>query len=172
MPQVSKSGGFIYNIHNKPSTAAKMVLEAFDGPAGRDDLVAVHINGNSYDNRICNLKWGNFAQKISEDTITKMSRSRKYLYTYSPEAKNNREKLSKAAKKRCASGNSNAIKWKSYCIEVNHDCGAVEKFKSAKDYARKYGFNPSRVYPYIKNGKHFDAGKCFISRVDAKNKGE
>lgn len=172
MPQVSKSGGFIYNIHNKPSTAAKMVLEAFDGPAGRDDLVAVHINGNSYDNRICNLKWGNFAQKISEDTITKMSRARKYLYTYGPEARNNREKLSKAAKKRCAAGNSNAIKWKSYCIEVDHDCGAVEIFKTAKEYARKYGFNPSRVYPYIKSGKHFDAGSCFINRVDDKNKGE
>ena len=172
MPQVSKSGGFIYSIHNKPSTASKMVLEAFYGPAGRDDLVAVHINGNSYDNRICNLKWGSFAQKISEDTITKMSRARKYLYTYGPEAKNNREKLSKAAKKRCAAGNSNSIKWKSYCIEVNHDCGAVETFKTAKEYARKYGFNPSRVYPYIKSGKHFDAGNCFISRVDAKNKGE
>ena len=172
MPQVSKSGGFIYNIHNKPSTAAKMVLETFDGPAGRDDLVAVHINGNSYDNRICNLKWGNFAQKINENTINKMSRSRKYLYTYGPEAKNNREKLSKAAKKRCAGGNSNAIKWKSYCIEVNHDCGAVEKFKSVKDYARAYGFNPSRVYPYIKSEKHFDAGSCFISRIEDKDKGE
>ena len=172
MPQVSKSGGIIYNIHNKPSTAAKMVLEAFYGHATRDDLVAVHINGNSYDNRICNLKWGSFAQKISEDTITKMSRARKYLYTYGPEARDNREKLSKSAKKRCAAGNSNAIKWKSYCIEVDHDCGAVETFKTAKEYARAYGFNPSRVYPYIKSGKHFDAGKCFISRVDAKNKGE
>lgn len=172
VPQVSKSGGFIYNIHNKPSTAAKMVLETFDGPAGRDDLVAVHINGNSYDNRICNLKWGNFAQKIGEDAIAKMSRARKYLYTYGPEAKNNREKLSKAAKKRCASGNSNVIKWKSYCIEVNHDCGAVEKFKSVKEYARAYGFNPSRVYQYIKSGKHFDAGSCFISRIEDKNKGE
>lgn len=172
MPQVSKSGGFIYNIHNKPSTAAKMVLETFDGPAGRDDLVAVHINGNSYDNRICNLKWGNFAQKLGEDTIAKMSRARKYLYTYGPDAADNRKKLSNSAKRRCAAGNVNAIKWKSYCIEVNHDNGAVENFKSVKDYARKYGFNPSRVYQYIKNGKHFDAGKCFISRVDAKNKGE
>ena len=171
-PIVSKSGGFIYNIHNKPSTAAKMVLEAFDGPAGRDDLVAVHINGNSYDNRICNLKWGNFAQKVYEGTINKMSRARKYLYTYGPEARNNREKLSKAAKKRCAGGNSNSIKWKSYCIEVNHDNGAVETFKTAKEYARAYGFNPSRVYPYIKSGKHFDAGKCFIERVENKNKGE
>ena len=172
MPQVSKSGGFIYSIHNKPSTAAKMVLESFYGPATRDDLVAVHINGNSYDNRISNLKWGTFAQKISEDTITKMSRARKYLYTYGPEAKNNREKLSKAAKKRCESGNSNAIKWKSYCIEVDHDCGAVETFKTAKEYARAYGFNPSRVYPYIKSGKHFDAGRCFINRIENKNKGE
>lgn len=172
MPIVSKSGGFIYNIHNKPTTAAKMVLEAFDGPAGRDDLIAVHINGNSYDNRICNLKWGNFAQRISENTINKMSRSRKYLYTYSPEASSNRKALSKAAKKRCAGGNSNSIKWKSYYIEVNHDCGAVEKFKSVKDYARAYGFNPSRVYPYIKSEKHFDAGSCFISRIEDKDKGE
>ena len=172
MPIVSKSGGFIYNIHNKPTTAAKMVLEAFDGPASRDDLIAVHINGNSYDNRICNLKWGNFSQRINEDTINKMSRSRKYLYTYGPEASSNRKALSNAAKKRCATGNSNAIKWKSYCIEVYHDCGAFEIFKSVKDYARKYGFNPSRVYPYIKSGNHFDAGNCFISRVEAKNKGE
>lgn len=172
MPQVSKSGGFIYNIHNKPSTAAKMVLETFDGPAGRDDLVAVHINGNSYDNRICNLKWGNFAQKLGEDAIARMSRAKKYLYTYGPDASDNRKKLSNSAKRRCAAGNVNAIKWKSYCIEVNHDNGSVENFKSVKDYARKYGFNPSRVYQYIKNGKHFDAGKCFISRVDAKNKGE
>lgn len=172
MPIVSKSGGFIYNIHNKPSTAAKMVLEAFYGPAGRDDLIAVHINGNSYDNRICNLKWGNFAQKISEDTITKMSKVRKYLYTYGPEAVNNRKKLSDSAKRRCAAGKANAIKWKSYYIEVNHDNGAVETFKTAKEYARKYGFNPSRVYPYIKSGKHFDAGRCFIERVENKNKGE
>ena len=169
MPQVSKSGGFIYNIHNKPTTAAKLVLEAFYGPAGRDDLIAVHINGNSYDNRICNLKWGTIAQKISEDTITKMSRTRKYLYTYGPEAGINRKKLSDSAKRRCAAGNVNAIKWKSYYIEVNHDNGAVEKFKTAKDYARAYGFNPSRVYPYIKSGKHFDAGKCFIERVEAKD---
>ena len=172
MPQVSKSGGFIYNIHNKPSTAAKMVLETFDGPAGRDDLIAVHINGNSYDNRICNLKWGTIAQKIGEDAIAKMSRTRKYLYTYGPDASDNRKKLSNSAKRRCAAGNVNAIKWKSYCIEVNHDNGTVEKFKSAKDYARKYGFNPSRVYPYIKSGNHFDAGSCFISRIEAKNKGE
>lgn len=166
MPQVSKSGGFIYNIHNKPSTAAKMVLEAFYGPATRDDLVAVHINGNSYDNRICNLKWGSFAQKISEDTIAKMSRTRKYLYTYGPDAADNRKKLSKSAKQRCAEGNVNAIKWKSYYIEVDHDDGEVEIFKTAKLYARAYGFNPSRVYPYIKSGKHFDAGKCFIKRIE------
>ena len=172
MPIVSKSGGFIYNIHNKPTTAAKLVLEAFYGPAGRDDLIAVHINGNSYDNRICNLKWGTIAQKISEDTITKMSRARKYLYTYGPEAGNNRKKLSDSAKRRCAAGNANAIKWKSYYIEVNHDNGAVETFKTAKEYARAYGFNPSRVYPYIKSGNHFDAGRCFISRIEAKNKGE
>ena len=169
MPIVSKSGGFIYNIHNKPTTAAKMVLEAFYGPAGRDDLIAVHINGNSYDNRICNLKWGTVAQKISEDTITKMSKVRKYLYTYGPEAENNRKKLSDSAKRRCAAGKANAIKWKSYYIEVNHDNGAVETFKTAKEYARKYGFNPSRVYPYIKSGKHFDAGRCFIERVEAKD---
>ena len=166
MPQVSKSGGFIYNIHNKPSTAAKMVLEAFYGPATRDDLVAVHINGNSYDNRICNLKWGSFAQKISEDTIAKMSRTRKYLYTYGPDAADNRKKLSKSAKQRCAEGNVNAIKWNSYYIEVDHDDGEVEIFKTAKLYARAYGFNPSRVYPYIKSGKHFDAGKCFIKRIE------
>lgn len=172
IPSVSKSGGFIYNIHNKPSTAAKMVLEAFDGPAGRDDLVAVHINGNSYDNRICNLKWGSFAQKIGKDTIAKMSRARKYLYTYGPDAADNRKKLSNSAKRRCAAGNVNAIKWKSYYIEVDHDNGAVEIFKTAKLYARAYGFNPSRVYPYIKSGKHFDAGKCFIKRVESKNKGE
>ena len=172
MPQISKSGGFIYSIHNKPSTAAKMVLETFYAPATRDDLVAVHINGNSYDNRICNLKWGSFAQKLGEDAIAKMSRTRKYLYTYGPDASDNRKKLSNSAKRRCAAGNVNAIKWKSYCIEVNHDNGAVENFKSVKDYARTYGFNPSRVYPYIKSGNHFDAGRCFISRIEAKNKGE
>ena len=112
------------------------------------------------------MKWGSIDQKFGEDTIAKMSRARKYLYTYGPNAADNRKKLSNSAKRRCAAGNVNAIKWKSYYIEVDHDNGAVEIFKTVKLYARAYGFNSSRVYPYIKSGKHFNAGKCFIKRIE------
>lgn len=172
MPVVSKTGGFIYNINNKPSTAAKMVLEAFDCPACRDDLIAVHINGNSYDNRICNLKWGDLSEKFSKDSIAKMSRTRRFLYTYGPDAKYNRSKLSNAAKRRCAGGHSNSLKWKKYYVEVKYDDGKIRKFNTVKSYARISGFNPSRVYPYVKTGKHFDSGHCYIRRVEIKNKGE
>ena len=172
MPVVSKTGGFIYNIKRKPATAAKMVAEAFIGPAPSKDMVVVHINGDRYDNRVCNLKWGNLSEKYSKVTIARMSRARRFLYTYGPDAKHNRSKLSKSAKRRCAGGHSNSLKWKKYYVEVKYDDGRIRKFYTVKSYARISGFNPSRVYPYIKTGKHFDAGHCYIRRVEIKNKGE
>lgn len=172
LPVVSKTGGFIYNLKRNPTTAARMVAETFIGPAPSDGMVVVHINGNRYDNRVCNLKWGTLSERYSKDSLARMSRTRRFLYTYGPDAKQNRSKLSKAAKRRCAGGNSNALKWKKYYVEVKYDDGKIRKFSTVKGYARLSGFNPSRVYPYIKTGKHFDAGHCYIRRVERKNKGE
>ena len=168
LPVAVKSGGHIYNIKGKPMTAAKMVANTFIGNAPSNDMVVIHINSNSYDNRVCNLKWGTKSDKFNEESIKKMSRTRTFLYTFGPDAKTNRNKLSVAAKARCAAGNNNALDWKNYHIEVIRDNGTVEKFNSVREYAKLYGFNPSRIYPYIKSGRHFDSGMCRIRRV--KNK--
>ena len=167
-PVAVKSGCLVYSIKNKFMTAAKMVAETFIGHAPSNDMVVIHINGNRHDNRVCNLKWGTKSDMCDEKAIEKMSRTRKFLYTFGPDAKANRNKLSVAAKARCAAGNTNALDWQNYHIEVTSDDGTVKKFKSVKEYAKLYNFNPSRVYPYVKTGKHFDAGNCYIRRV--KNK--
>ncbi len=168
LPCITKTGTRVYNIKGKVTTAARMVAEAFIGPAPSEDMVVIHINGKNYDDRVCNLNWGTVSNRCSDITRTRMSVTRKFLYNVGPDAKANREKLSAAAKAKHASGNdkNNCAKWRKYHVEIVNDDGTSKTYSTAKEYAKTNGFNPSRVYPYVKTGRHFDAGKCYIRRVE------
>lgn len=71
-----KQGNYMYCDLRKPGIKQKarihvVVLEAFVGIRPKD-MVACHINGDSTDNRLCNLRWGthkeNAADKILHGT--------------------------------------------------------------------------------------------------------
>ena len=40
----------------------RLVLEAFEGDKSEDAPVTRHLNGIRHDNRLCNLKWGTYAE--------------------------------------------------------------------------------------------------------------
>ena len=71
-----KQGNYMYCDLRKPGVKRKarihvVVLEAFVGPRP-NGMIACHNNGNSTDNRFCNLRWGtheeNAADKIAHGT--------------------------------------------------------------------------------------------------------
>jgi HNH endonuclease len=62
-----QDGRFIINIRGRTYKIARLVAEAFHGPAPFDGAVVMHLDENATNNRASNLKWGTQKENLNAD---------------------------------------------------------------------------------------------------------
>lgn len=68
---------FIYVHKGKSYKVARLVCEAFNGPAPADRPVCMHMDENSKNNSPSNLRWGTQKENLNAPGFLKYCRSRK-----------------------------------------------------------------------------------------------
>lgn len=56
---------FIYTLRGKSYKVARLVCEAFHGPAPFDRAVCMHLDEDSRNNQPCNLRWGTQKENLN-----------------------------------------------------------------------------------------------------------
>lgn len=69
-------GRFIVVIHGHTYKVARLVAEAFHGPAPSEDAVVMHLDENAANNRADNLHWGTQKENLNAPGFLNYCRSR------------------------------------------------------------------------------------------------
>lgn len=69
------SGRFITRQHGKTFKVARLVCEAFHGPAPADAPVCMHLDENAANNRADNLAWGTQKENLNAPAVKAYHRS-------------------------------------------------------------------------------------------------
>ena len=67
---------YIYVLRGKTYKVARLVCEAFNGPAPEDKPVCMHLDENSRNNRPENLQWGTQKENLNAPGFLKYCRGR------------------------------------------------------------------------------------------------
>jgi len=71
-----QDGRFIIAIRGHTCKIARLVAEAFHGPAPFDGAVVMHLDENATNNRASNIKWGTQKENLNADGFIAYCRGR------------------------------------------------------------------------------------------------